>query len=90
METRVYDKACLANAGYGLSWQNYPNIWNNTPQCRVLPSTYLTDSSGQVGFSLGPGDYIVIGNTATTNVRDPQGNPIYPGLASGPSRPAQW
>ena len=87
MEARVYDKACLQRAGYSMSWQNYPDIWNKAPLCRVLPATYLTDSSGQVGFSLGPGDYIVIGNTATTTVRDPQGNPIYPGVSVGTITP---
>ena len=81
METRVYDKSCLTAKGYGISWQNYPSIWNNESQCRIMPNLpFETNSLGQVEFPLDAGNYIVIGNTSTTSIRDSSGNPIYPGV----------
>jgi hypothetical protein len=60
METRVYQKqqgSCAA--GKGISWQNYPAIWNG---CAPVPGAAdWTDNSGQVAFMLNPGDYLVIG-----------------------------
>ena len=58
METRVYSKASgSCAAGYGISWQHYPEIWANCEEA----AKGSTDNSGKVTFNLAPGDYLVIG-----------------------------
>jgi len=64
METRVFDKSegsCAA--GYGISWQHYPDIWgaNNNSGCSAVASTH-TSEQGQAIFDLPEGDYLVIGH----------------------------
>ena len=62
METRVFDKSPGSSAaGYGVSWQNYPDIWAGCdPEASVTTNDY-----GQAIFSLDPGNYLVIGKYIT-------------------------
>lgn len=86
---QIYDKSkgsCAA--GYGISWQNYPQIWSS---CAPL-YTKQTNSLGEAPFSVAPqGDYLAIGiyPAGSENCHPPQGQnsctttPLYIGVSVG-------
>ena len=62
MTVRLYDKSedsCAA--GYGVSWQNYPDIYNN---CGPVSNTF-TYNEGMARFNPLSGNYLVIGKYKT-------------------------
>ena len=79
MHTRVFDKSTGSCAfGYGISWQNYQDIYNN---CRKADEV-ITDSNGNAVFVINPGNYLVIGyyDNGTKDIED---DDIYIGNSVG-------
>ncbi len=58
LNVKLFDKS-MGNcaAGYGISWQNYPEIYNNC----IPVADKETDGYGKAIFSPAPGNYLVIG-----------------------------
>ena len=66
MAVRLYDKSTGSCAvGYGISWQNYPYIYND-PYCGPVSKTF-TDTEGIARFNPPPGNYLVIGDYKIKN-----------------------
>lgn len=67
MTVRLYDKSSgSCAAGYGICWQNYPDIYND-PYCGPVSETF-TDTEGKARFNPPPGDYLVIGYYKTDDI----------------------
>jgi hypothetical protein len=83
---RVFDKSSnsCVKKNYGVSWQNYMNIWKYCPS--VQNGFGKTDSSGVASFQLlPPGDYVVIGlYNPDMDERALSGDEIYMGVSAGP------
>jgi hypothetical protein len=81
MVVRAFDKFSYCVSELGVSWQNYPAIWNSN-FC-ISEASGETGAGGIVNLPVDPGNYIVIGEY------DPDGPvvddvmPIYIGVSAG-------
>jgi hypothetical protein len=67
MTVRLYDKISGSCAsGYGISWQNYPDIYKDK-NCAPVSETF-TDPEGKARFNPPPGNYLVIGYYETDDI----------------------
>jgi hypothetical protein len=79
---------CVAqdNPPYGVTWQNYKDIWSSCPQ--LQGNSAVTDNEGKAPLILPPGDYILIAEYDPDN--DPRtDNAIYIGISAGDLDPGE-
>jgi hypothetical protein len=77
LPVRAFDKQSACVAQFGVSWQNFRNIWFGC--AAAMPGGIgQTDSAGHTALTVAPGAYLVIGE-----YDPPTGDPIYIGRSVG-------
>jgi hypothetical protein len=77
LPVRLFDRAHPCLVPFSMSWQNYPNIYENCPTTGSLIGQTLAD--GTVTFSVVPANYLVIAKYVdTVNTQT-----LYPGVPVG-------